>query len=669
MGSPQIVGKFQPDGSAPNSPHIMWTKQFSFGGVVGGSNTQNFGANFYGGLSYEGKFTSPLIMYGRLFYNLPLSNNPSGNGYVCVDLVTGETIYWQNMTQPTFAQLYDYESPNQHGVIPNGYLWRSVNDARNGGTVWMAYDAMDGNWLFNLTNVPSGTTVYGSDGEVLIYQMNYASRWLALWNNTAAPGELLGTSGTNFWQWRPVGKNINASTAYSWNITIPSLPGSSAPTIIRAFTDDLVIGRSTTFSGFSPAFGTPDPYTLWAINLNKTRGAVGSLLWIKNYSAPLGNTTMQVAVVSQEARTLALNERETMRYWGVNIDNGNVIWGPTQSESALDYYQKLGANEVMTAYGRLYTSSYGGVARCYDLKNGNLMWTYNNTAAGYDSVWPNYPLGMGAIADDKVYLFTSEHSPNAPSFLGARVRAVNATTGKELWTMLSWASGYQGAGAAFAAADGNLVYLNIYDNQIYCIGKGPSATTVTASPKVSSQGSGILIEGTVTDQTPSSKGTPAISDANMGEWMEYLHMQKPMPNDAIGVKVHLTAIDPNGNAQDIGIVTSDKAGLFKKSWIPPVPGEYTITAAFEGSQSYWPSTAETAMLVNTVASTSPSVPSATTNPTTPPLTPTASALVSPTPTSAPPPNEKAPIATYAGIAAAVLIVVAVAAVLVLRKRK
>ena len=33
-------------------------------------------------------------------------------------------------------------------------------------------------------------------------------------------------------------------------------------------------------------------------------------------------------------------------------------------------------------------------------------------------------------------------------------------------------------------ADGFIVGLNFYDNQIYCYGKGPSATTVTASPKI-----------------------------------------------------------------------------------------------------------------------------------------------------------------------------------------
>jgi len=109
--------------------------------------------------------------------------------------------------------------------------------------------------------------------------------------------------------------------------------------------------------------------------------------------------------------------------------------------------------------------------------------------------------------------------------------------------------------------------------QLYAFGKGPSATTVTA-PKTSVQGNAILIEGTVTDQTSTGrrninnqvdfnlKGTPAIADENMAEWMEYLFMGQAMPEDCKGVPVKLSAYDPNGNYQDIGTTTSDTSGNF-----------------------------------------------------------------------------------------------------------
>jgi hypothetical protein len=80
----------------------------------------------------------------------------------------------------------------------------------------------------------------------------------------------------------------------------------------------------------------------------------------------------------------------------------------------------------------------------------------------------------------------------------------------------------------------------------------------------------------------------------MDEWMEYLLMQHPKP-DATGVQVHLTAIGPNGNTEDLGYVTSDSNGMFKKMWTPQASGEYTVVASFEGSLSYWASSSQTAI--------------------------------------------------------------------------
>jgi hypothetical protein len=159
-----------------------------------------------------------------------------------------------------------------------------------------------------------------------------------------------------------------------------------------------------------------------------------------------------------------------------------------------------------------------------------------------------------------------------------------------------------------AIADGYLVYLNLYDMQIYTVGKGPSQTTVTASPKVSTQGSSVLIEGAVTDiaagtqQTEQAgrfpNGVPAVSDASMSDWMGYVYMPKPRPTNTTGVPVTLYAIDTNNNYRQIGQTTSDANGCFSYSWTPDIAGKYTVIASFDGSESYWPSHAETAFNVD-----------------------------------------------------------------------
>jgi hypothetical protein len=155
-----------------------------------------------------------------------------------------------------------------------------------------------------------------------------------------------------------------------------------------------------------------------------------------------------------------------------------------------------------------------------------------------------------------------------------------------------------------AIADGYLVGYNGYDNSVYCFGKGPSATTVKVSSEVVSKGSSVLITGTVTDQSSGQPGTSAIADANMGAWMEYLKMQKPMPMSATGVPVTLHATGPDGKEAAIGQVTSDMSGTYSFLWTPPDQGVYKVTATFSGSDSYGSSYAETTFGVSTASSSS-----------------------------------------------------------------
>jgi hypothetical protein len=149
--------------------------------------------------------------------------------------------------------------------------------------------------------------------------------------------------------------------------------------------------------------------------------------------------------------------------------------------------------------------------------------------------------------------------------------------------------------------------------QVYSIGKGPSATTISASPKVSIYGGSVLIEGSVIDTAAGTKqkeqaarfpnGVPAVSDASMSDWMEYVYMQKPKPTNTTGVEVVFETQDPNGNNYEIGRTTSDVAGMYKFAFKPEVPGLYTIIAKFAGSESYWPSQAETAINVEEAPTT------------------------------------------------------------------
>jgi hypothetical protein len=176
----------------------------------------------------------------------------------------------------------------------------------------------------------------------------------------------------------------------------------------------------------------------------------------------------------------------------------------------------------------------------------------------------------------------------------ANIWCIDTDTGELLWKIQCWANG-------LAIADGYIITLDSFDNRIYCYGKGPSETTVAVKDDSVPKGESIMVTGTVTDQSAGAKDTPAISDAYMEEWMEYLYQQRPMPGNAQGVTVKLYAIDPNGNYQDIGEATSDIWGNYGKSWKPPVEGEYLIIADFEGSASYGSSSDSTYMTVGPAA--------------------------------------------------------------------
>jgi len=138
---------------------------------------------------------------------------------------------------------------------------------------------------------------------------------------------------------------------------------------------------------------------------------------------------------------------------------------------------------------------------------------------------------------------------------------------------------------------------------MYVVGKGKSATTVTASQKTIAKGATVLIEGTVLDQSPGQPGTPCVAKESMTLQMEHIHIAQPLNgiygNETItGVPVTLTAIDPNGNVAYIGNTTTNGYyGTFNFAWKPELEGTYQIVASFAADDSYGSSSASTAVEV------------------------------------------------------------------------
>ncbi|MEM3875329.1 MAG: PQQ-binding-like beta-propeller repeat protein [Candidatus Bathyarchaeia archaeon] len=622
LGWGQIAGSYLGAGmsrnvnyytKAPETAHIVWTRPITFGGIVGGEYND---LGYYTGLSYEsywgGFMGGPPVILGRLYYNVPTQPR---YGFYCIDVRTGEEIWWRNGTGPkqgpafgflgmnypqiSFAQLLDYESPNQHGII--AYLWStwSVMDPETFATTnyWSLYDAWTGNWICTIEGVPSTGAVFGASqtvvdekGNILIFELGPNNSWLAIWNSThciqnnpITANPFLANNW--YWLWRPpLGEVIPASTGYIDNVTLNLPPGVSFRGIDWS-TKTMLFSTAGAMLGMF--MGTPPNFTDCVISLDKN--TLGVVKWTKVRTWPAGNLTLSIGPVGDGVYFIWA--KETRQWWCYNITNGNLIWGPSASETDLHMY---GVSSAI-AYGRLYSADSiggGGTVYCYDIKTGQRLWTYETENLGLEGYWPRCTAVLGFIADKKVYLYTNEHSPGPILWPGGKLRCIDADTGNELWKISFW-------GNNPVVADGYLIDLNSYDNQIYCFGKGLTKITVEIKNDVVPAGSSVLIKGTVTDQSPAVKDTPCVADEDMSAWMEYLVMQKKMPEKVKGVTVEVWATHESGEVIYVGNATTDPLsdGIFSIVWTPQKEGRYIISVVFGGSKSYYDSYASTALAV------------------------------------------------------------------------
>jgi hypothetical protein len=627
------------DAVGSQTSHVMWTKELQWGGIVGGTqNTREdlIGNTWFEGSAYNQRFVNPIIIGGRLFYRPPVSFTGSNSGpLTSVDLRTGEVI-WTNDAIGTvsFGLIYDVEDPQQHGVYPAFLVQVS-------GSTWRFFDAWTGNSVFNATGVPANTgmgdipwNTLGPQGEHLRYVIANAGNttnpdWrLAQWNSTrlftgmgfSGPDTQTGLSPTPHIVSGATAVDASVSigpySRFDWNISINSWRsafGTTNPFMLAAYYNDMIIFRDgslpgLTLAGFGP--NSQAPYRYFAVNLNPSRGQVGSILWTKTYGPPAGNLTVLQGVVNPQSRVFTESYKEKGQFVGYDMDTGERLWttNPQTDIAPLDYYGTPYAPFIATttSYGKLYSAAYGGIVWAYDLRTGNLEWTYgnggpgNSTNSGSYLAYGRYPTFVAAIGNGVIYTLTTEHTVNTPIYKGALARAINATDGTEIWTLSDYTGTF--GQISYAIADGFNVFFNGYDNRIYSVGRGPTALTVSAPDLSAALGQPVVIRGTVTDISAGTKqneqaarfanGVPVASDAIMGDWMGFVYQQKPLPANFVGVDVIISVLDSNNNFFDIATVKTDATGGFNFVYTPAIPGKYTLIARFAGSNSYWPSYAQ-----------------------------------------------------------------------------
>jgi outer membrane protein assembly factor BamB len=657
-------------GTGPESAHILWTKPYYAGGIM----DEMYGVTGYETAHYQGLSLSVMIIQGKLYYPYRTDAHMT-EGYIVADLYTGETLYYVNDTMPSRGQIYNYESPNQHGGYPYMYKTSGVSlpagdFSEMGKSTWEMLDAYTGRPLCAIANVSFGTSywwyifgafpVYGKDGSWLNYNFEdlapFGSTepdyYLQVWNSSAMVDMLGGPTGTDAWQWRPTGGAFtmtsmkalgyyvyDGNTAFSLNVSIPTSYVDGPKNKLENQTGEIQCVRQDEYL----IVGTEGRYDERGVVKGKMTclslepGNEGDFMWSTEFTPPFASIAenitapgtftggMSMGGVYPEDGVITFYSTKQLKRWGYSLDTGELLW-ESETEVPMSFYG------TSTNYyeGQLLTYGYGGQIRTYNITTGDILWNYNATVVGQEIGYGGLqPIGVSAIADGKLYTVCGEHSPTQPLWRGQNLRCINATSGEEIWKILFWGGGMSPTESNTYMADGIIVGLNLFDSEIYAFGKGPSATTVSAPQTVPTLGSSVTITGTVTDQTEtgrrttndiwefSLKGTPAISDEDMGAWMEYLFMHQAKPADAKGVEVILETLDPNGNFYEIGRVTSDMNGAYGLTWEPDVPGDYQIFARFEGSGAYGPSSASTYMSI-----TDPPVPTPTPTPSPAPMTDT-----------------------------------------------
>jgi len=431
----------------------------------------------------------------------------------CVDLRTGEVLWSRaDIPQLSFAYIYNLWNPDQHGTFPpilftsnfgmafdaftgdalfnvtNVPSGRSVAGPageqlryviRNAGTrtapqyylsqwnsskLWQ-YDVnpYTGRGSFNpsvinasngviISNIPvpiTGTTgtiptSTGGANFFVPYGSTITVNADIPINSTTLGGQVLGSEAA------VAGMGINT---YDWNVSIPWADSEgSAPTVLAANYGDAMLCRYGSLpAGFKgTSSGVPQaPYTMLLVNLDSSRGALGSVMWKKTYNPPAGNITMAFTAVDWETRVFVFNYEETLNWVGYSLEDGDYLW-TTPTQEAWDYY---GVGNLMVgalAYGNLYTSGFSGVCYCFDDLTGELLWTYgnggegNSTKAGLTVSYGVYPTFIQSIHNGAVYTATNEHTIPNPLYKGCTYRAMNATTGEELAFRLSKRVGFTG---------------------------------------------------------------------------------------------------------------------------------------------------------------------------------------------------------------------------------
>jgi hypothetical protein len=594
--------QFTPWVTAPNSAHIVWKQQGAIGGLVGPTAmvgqivTEN----------WQASPGSPTMCYaGRCYQTITkaIDNKPT-SVWECYDLRTGQ-VYW-DLTGISAPQYIEYSKGAGDTPGATAIRFEDVNLVYIGGGRLIKYNPYTGAVNLNMSISPLTTGTYYMNGYCLSVQDLGA-------NATNAIGGRY-----RLINWTTLNNGITTFVG-SWVTTQPPTNAGTGFSIITQYTGRIVTNSTYASSSLPSLIDYQAGYGATVGSISNPGSLVQQQTTVAGYNLATGqqlwNTTVDDPAYSggcnqaDHGKIAVKFKSGYYRAW--DLVTGNLAWTSDRMMYPWDQCG-FGAYNSQSAYGLLYNEAYSGVY-AFNWSTGKIQWKFEAIAPDWETPYTNengtqvYSWDSGGkLADGKLFVCNSEHSPSSPVTRGWSLYAINVTTGTEVWHML----GEMDAGVI---ADGYMTAANTYDGYMYVFGMGKSATTVRAPDVSVPLGTAFMIKGTVLDMSPAQSGTPCVSQDSMATQMAYLHMQEPIAgiwgNETIyGVPVTLTAIDENGTYTNIATVaTNGYAGDFSYAWTPKSTGTYQIIATFAGDYSYGSSIARTAVTV----APAPATPSST----------------------------------------------------------
>jgi len=615
---------------APNTPHVLWQYVQSPSGIMGGrTGYLGFtGGSAVGSYSWQGQIWTT---GSRLEY---VSSTSSFNVPILIqrDIFTGQIVKTTDLPG-TSASIFALELDAREKIDPRQS--ESVGQKTN---LWMSGNG--GVYTLNpFTGAPSGVyslatgnsfgstassgTVYNGKMYIVTTNSTTGHAYLASWDTGIHAYDWTGVDlGDGYRTGDFIDTDLSPPQYTRSQVDYGGWPIDTKISSWRLDTGALVVdGKS--IAGVQSPEGAPG------------REEVG---WGNYY------------IHGDDMKVHAISEKTGLEVWA--SDTTQVYpWGD------------FNAYNTARGYNIVYFGSWDGHLYGYDAATGKQVASTYSADAYQETAMGTYPFwGTTLVADGKTYTATDQHTKPNPYPRGDSLVCANALTGEKIWQL------FHISGGSGLIASGVLIHTDGYTGSTFAFGKGKSQTTVEASPKVQGKGGTILIEGTIMDMSPGSPNTPAVSDADQPLWVNYLYMNLPKPSNATGVQVVLRAVNVDtGSVSDIGRTTSDLLGAYQFAWTPSDTGTYKILASFDGTDSYYSSSAETGAAVVTAAGVpvvSPT-PVQTIAPTVPPVT-TASPGVTASPIVE---QAVAPLTLIIAIAAIIIIVIAAAIALARRRKK